>query len=56
MPILVGLWPEDDRTVTDAAVQALVGADAYASTLRQAVQACLAAATGEDFANLAVAA
>lgn len=56
VPILVGLWPEGDRTVTDAQVQALVGADAYASSLRDAVQACLAAASGEDLRALATAA
>ena len=56
VPILVGLWPEGDRTMTDAQVQALVGADAYASTLRQAVRACLAAASGEDLHRLATAA
>ena len=56
VPILVGLWPEGDRTVTDAAVQALVGADAYASTLKQAVEACLAAASGERPGTLAAAA
>lgn len=56
VPILVGLWPEQDRTMTDAQVQALVGADVHVSSLKDAVAACLAAANGEDLKQLAVAA
>jgi hypothetical protein len=56
VPILVGLWPIEDRTMTDAQVQALVGADAHVATLGDAVAACLAAASGEDLIKVAAAA
>jgi len=56
VPILVGLWPAEDRTMTDAQVQALVGADAHVATLVDAVATCLAAASGEDFKKIAAAA
>ncbi len=56
VPILVGLWPGEDRTMTDAQVQSLVGADVHVSTLKDAVAACLAAANGEDLNRIAVAA
>ncbi|QEE41287.1 MULTISPECIES: AI-2E family transporter [unclassified Methylobacterium] len=44
VPVLVGLWPVGEKVLTDASVGRQVGADAYASSLRQAVEACLAAA------------
>lgn len=56
VPILVGLWPAEDRTMTDAQVQALVGADAHVATLSDAVAACLAAASGEGLQKVAAAA
>lgn len=46
VPILVGLWPAGDRTMTDAQVQSIVGADAHVSTLRDAVDTCLQVANG----------
>ncbi|PZO82472.1 MAG: AI-2E family transporter [Mesorhizobium amorphae] len=43
-PILVGLWPEEDDTLKNPAMQARIGADFYTSTLRAAVEACVGAA------------
>jgi predicted PurR-regulated permease PerM len=40
VPVLVGLWPEGDKAVTDKAVSATIGADYYATSLREAVNAC----------------
>jgi hypothetical protein len=45
IPVLVGLWPVGEKVLTDASVGRQVGADAYASSLRQAVETCLAAAS-----------
>ena len=42
--VLVGLWPVGEKVLTDAALGRQIGADAYASSLRQAVEACLKAA------------
>ena len=42
-PILVGLWPADEAVLRDDRLRAAVGADYYASTLREAVTACLEA-------------
>lgn len=42
--ILVGLWPAEDAILTDEALRAMIGADDYVTSLRQAVQACLDAA------------
>ena len=44
--ILVGLWRDDDEVRRDERLRASIGADDYASTLREAVEACLAAAAG----------
>ena len=54
VPVLVGVWPAGDPTMMDAQVRALVGSDYQVSTLKHAVETCLAAATGKD--ALAVAA
>ena len=43
--ILVGLWPVGEKVLTDAALGREVGADAYVSSLRDAVDACLRVAT-----------
>ncbi|GJE42640.1 hypothetical protein AEGHOMDF_1812 [Methylobacterium soli] len=43
--LLVGLWPEGEKVLTDATIGRQVGADVYVSSLRQAVDACLAAAS-----------
>ena len=40
-PILVGLWPVEDSTLTDAAVQRSIGADYFTSSLAEAVTACV---------------
>ena len=56
VPIIVGLWPADDRTMTDPQVRALVGADVHVSTLGAAVEACLLAAAGGNPNRLATAA
>jgi predicted PurR-regulated permease PerM len=53
-PILVGLWPAEDAILTDEARRTALGADHYVVTLRQAVVACLKAATGQDVENGAV--
>jgi len=44
VPILVGLWPVGEKVLTDEAVGREVGANAYVSSLRDAVEACLTAA------------
>ena len=43
-PILVGLWQADAATLEDERLRAAVGADHYVTTLRDAVDACVAAA------------
>lgn len=53
IPVAVGLWPAEDRTMTDPQVQALVGADAHISKLKGAVETCLAAAAGCDISTVA---
>lgn len=46
IPVLVGLWPTGEKVLTDAALGREVGADAYVSSLREAVDACLRVAAG----------
>ncbi|WP_267358770.1 MULTISPECIES: AI-2E family transporter [unclassified Methylobacterium] len=48
VPVLVGLWPVGERVLTDAALGREVGADAYVSSLRDAVEACLREADGSN--------
>jgi len=43
-PILVGMWPPDDRIMWDEATRSTVGADYCVASLRDAVEACLQAA------------
>ncbi len=43
-PILVGLWPSEDSTLKDKAVQREIGADYFTSSLGEAVTACVGAA------------
>jgi predicted PurR-regulated permease PerM len=45
--LLVGLWPAEQAILTDDRLRAAVGADAYTSSLREAVEACLEAARAE---------
>ncbi len=40
-PILVGLWPSEDSTIKDKAVQREIGADYFTSSLGAAVTACV---------------
>jgi predicted PurR-regulated permease PerM len=41
VPLLVGLWPEGEAVLTDAAQARAVGADHYAASLHGAVTSCL---------------
>ena len=41
IPILAGLWVEDDAVLEDAQAQAAIGADVLVTSLKDAVQACL---------------
>ncbi len=43
LPILVGLWPTGERVLSDTAYGRELGADYYAASLRDAVEACLKA-------------
>jgi predicted PurR-regulated permease PerM len=40
-PIMIGLWPADDEALNDARTMAVIGADHYTGSLRDAVNACL---------------
>ena len=42
--LLVGLWPAEDAVLKDERLQSVLGADFYASSLREAVEDCLKAA------------
>ena len=42
--ILVGLWPDDDMVLKDERMRAVIGADYYSSSLREALAACISAA------------
>ena len=44
VPILVGLWPAQDPILHDRDLREAVGADYYVTTLREAVETCIAAA------------
>ncbi|UHC15457.1 AI-2E family transporter [Methylobacterium currus] len=41
--VLVGLWPADDAVLSDPGARASLGADHYAVSLREGVEACLEA-------------
>jgi predicted PurR-regulated permease PerM len=43
-PVLVGFWPAGDAALREERVRAVIGADLYTSSLREAVEACLEAA------------
>lgn len=47
-PILVGLWPAEDEVLQDEALQSLIGADHYTSSLRDAVEVCMRLAQGPE--------
>ena len=44
-PILVGIWPAQDPTLHDKAVQQAIGADYFTSSLSEAISCCVTAAT-----------
>ena len=44
VPILVGLWPSEDDALNSDRVRAVIGADYYSTSLREAVNACVEAA------------
>ncbi len=44
VPILVGLWPSEDDVLGSDRVRAVIGADYYSTSLREAVNACVEAA------------
>ncbi|MBV8617157.1 MAG: AI-2E family transporter, partial [Acetobacteraceae bacterium] len=46
--MLVGVWPEDDPVLRDQVARRQMGADLYVTSLRDAVNACLAAARGAE--------
>lgn len=48
VPILVGLWPADDEVLQDTRLQTSVGADHYVTSLREAVNVCVAEAQKEQ--------
>jgi predicted PurR-regulated permease PerM len=48
LPLLVGIWPSEDPIRADQRLRAVVGADFYASSLREAVSLCLDVATGRS--------
>ena len=41
IPILVGLWPSDDAVLKDDRVRAVIGADHYTTSLREALETCI---------------
>ncbi len=45
--LLVGLWPAEQSVLTDDRLRSAMGADVYAGSLREAVEACLDAARSE---------
>jgi predicted PurR-regulated permease PerM len=48
LPLLVGVWPSEDPIRLNQRLRAVVGADFYASSLREAVGICLEIATGRS--------
>jgi hypothetical protein len=44
VPVLVGLWPVDDKALADGRVRTVIGADHYATSLRETVETCVAVA------------
>ncbi|HET8995928.1 MAG TPA: AI-2E family transporter, partial [Acetobacteraceae bacterium] len=45
VPVMVGLWPAEAEILKDDRLRAALGAEYYASSLREAVEGCLDAAT-----------
>jgi hypothetical protein len=48
--ILIGLWPAEDAVLTDKQLRAAIGADFYTTSLREAVNICVEAATQKSAA------
>ena len=44
VPVLVGLWPSEDDALKSDRVRAVIGADYYSTSLREAVNSCVEAA------------
>ncbi len=44
IPILVGLWPSEDDALKSDRARAVIGADYYSTSLREAVDSCIEAA------------
>jgi hypothetical protein len=41
IPILVGLWPSEDAVLKDERVRVVIGADYFATSLREALDTCV---------------
>ena len=50
VPVLVGLWPSEAEVLTDQRMRAVIGADYYVTSLREAVEACVVASQAPDAA------
>ena len=48
IPILVGLWPADEEVLHNERVRSSVGADFYVTSLREAVDTCIAEAKNDS--------
>jgi predicted PurR-regulated permease PerM len=55
VPLMVGIWPTEDPIRVDQRLRAVVGADHYASSLRESVEICLAIAAGQSDSTAAAA-
>jgi len=44
IPILVGLWPSEDAVLKDDRVRAVIGADYFTTSLREALDTCIVVA------------
>jgi hypothetical protein len=47
IPILVGLWPADEEVLKRSELQRSLGGDYYVTSLREAVDACVAESQSE---------
>jgi hypothetical protein len=41
VPVLVGLWPSEDTVLKDDRVRAVIGADYFTTSLREALDTCV---------------
>ena len=51
VPVLVGLWPSEAEVLRDEKMRALIGADHYTTSLREAVETCVASAEAPEAAG-----